>query len=83
MLRIEECREDGRLWIRAFWTWISINHSDFLAITDPEGEYPKAENPAEIAKGSSELAEKIYLEEYRTSLKKAEKIYLEVYWTSL
>ena len=76
MLSIEECREDGRLWIKfkeAFRTWISINHCDFLSITDSEGKYPKAEKPAEIAKNSSDLAEKIYLEEYRTSLKKSEK----------
>jgi hypothetical protein len=76
MLSIEECREDGRLWNKfkeAFRTWISSNHCDFLSITDSEGKYPKAEKPAEIAKDSSDLAEKIYLEEYRTSLKKSEK----------
>ena len=76
MLSIDECREDGRLWVKfkeAFRTWISINHSDFLQITDLEGKYPEAIKPSEPAKSASDLAQKIYLEEYKTSAKKTEK----------
>ena len=76
MLSIDECREDGRLWIKfkeAFRTWLSINHSDFLTITDSEGKYPQAEEPTEPTRGSSDVAQKIYLEEYRACAKETKK----------